>query len=542
MDASDHLRQLIDQQQDLLRRRVPGNRQAALLALIRVHEQQSPLSMPASQPAPDLITGHHLDHPGWNKAIQLCLETSDLERAPSFHPANDDPGDWAARFLDICNHLVHAELVLAHAESGFMRLIATPDGTLHAWIASKRAPTRWQERADIDWWARWTARQPDQKLPDPQSTGPSAETDGNAAARYRQLASMHVQRLSYQLGYPSDAVIGGCTVELYSDVLRRLIALALQARDQGQSVIVRSARALVTELAADLAHDPELIAQAVSGFTLDRDNAAWHAAVPGIAAAPLIRVAPDGIILSIHGLTTEPFFFLTRELRRRAAQEYHNAAYRREAVFREDLYTLFRNKRFVTSPGQLRIRRDNGGLRTDIDAVVFDRKTGSLGIFELKSQDPLGRTRAEQERQRDSVLYANRQLSGTLDWLKRYGGDELLRRIDARTAKTFRVHKIFPFVLGRYLAHFNDGPAPDRRAAWGTWPQLLRLHEERSGHGSDANPIASLFTRLSQDVRLIPTFKDTPSRVIPIGATHLIVHPSYAAFRASEDIARSLDP
>ena len=353
---------------------------------------------------------------------------------------------------------------------------------------------------------------------------------------------MHVQRLSYQLGYPSDAVIGGCTIELYSDVLRRLIALALQARDQGQSVIVRSERSLVTGIAADLSRDPDHVAQGISGFTLDRDSAGWHAAVPGIAAAPLIRIAPDNVILSVHGLTTEPFFFLTRELRRRAAQEYHNAAYLREAVFREDLYTLFRDKRFVTSPGQLRIRRDTGGLRTDIDAVVFDRKTGSLAIFELKSQDPFGRTRAEQERQRESVLYANRQLSGTLDWLKRYGGDELLRRIDARTAKTFHVHKVFPFVLGRYLAHFNDGQEPDRRAAWGTWPQLLRLHAERSGRGSDANPIAGLFTRLSHDVPLIPSFKETPPREIPIGTTRLIVHPSYDAFRASEDVDRSLAP
>ena len=540
MDIHDHLRQLIDQQQELLRRRVPGNRQAALLALIRVHERQSPLSAPASLPAPDLITGQHLDHPGWNRALQLCLEASDHATEPSPHPANDEPSDWATRFLDNCNHLVNAELVLAHAESGFMRLIAAHDGTLHAWIATKRAPTRWQERADIDWWARWIARQ--SELPDLKAPQPTAASDGDSAARYRQLASMYLQRLSYQLGYPSDAVIDGCTVRTYRDILRHLIALALREHDQGQSVIMRSVRSLVAELTADPGHDPDLIAQALSGFTLDRDNAAWHAAVPGIAAAPLILAAPDGIILSIYGLTTEPFFFLTRELRRRAALEYHNAAYRREAVFREDLYTLFRDKRFVTSPGQIRIRRDNGGLRTDIDAVVFDRKTGSLAIFELKSQDPFGRTRGEQERQRESVLYANRQLSGILDWLKRYGGDELLKRIDARTAKTFRVQKIFPFVLGRYLAHFNDGPAPDHRAAWGTWPQILRLHEERSHDGSEANPIASLFTRLSHDVPLIPIFKDMPPREIPIGDTRLVVHPSYAAFRASEDAAQSLNP
>ena len=41
--------------------------------------------------------------------------------------------------------------------------------------------------------------------------------------------------------------------------------------------------------------------------------------------------------------------------------------------------------------------------------------------------------------------------------------------MDRGTAKRFRVRKIFPFVLGRYLAHVGDAATGDRRAAWGTW-------------------------------------------------------------------------
>ena len=197
--------------------------------------------------------------------------------------------------------------------------------------------------------------------------------------------------------------------------------------------------------------------------------------MPGVAAAPLIRVDPGRLVWSVHGLTTEPLLFLARELKRRFAQEYHNSAYLRESVFRQDLYALFQDKRFVTSAGRIELRRDGGDVRTDVDAVVFDRKTGTLGFFELKSQDPFARSTAESARQRDNVLYANRQVSGVLAWLNRHGADTLLARVDTRTAKTFRVHKVYPFVLGRYLAHFSDGPEPDCRAAWGTWPQVLRL-------------------------------------------------------------------
>ncbi len=100
------------------------------------------------------------------------------------------------------------------------------------------------------------------------------------------------------------------------------------------------------------------------------------------------------------------------------------------------------------------------------------------------------------------------------------------------------VQKVYPFVLGRYLAHFSDGPDPDRRAAWGTWPQLLRLIDGQPFRASDANPIASLFTRLTNDVPLIrPPASDPPHEIV-IGAARLRVHPSYAAFQASTAVRR----
>jgi hypothetical protein len=363
---------------------------------------------------------------------------------------------------------------------------------------------------------------------------PDAESsDSGLDAFYRRLANVYVKMMGYQLSYPLDAVIDGCTIQTYRDVLGLLVGWALQARDRGEAAAPRSEHSVVHALASALALDPGVTGQAVAAFTLDRESAAYHAAVPGVAAAPLVRVAPDRLVWSIYGLTTEPLLFLTRELKHRAAQEYHNAAYLREVVFRQDLYALFQDKRFVTSARRIELRREAGDVRTDIDAVVFDRKTGTLGVFELKSQDPFARSNAELVRQRDNVLYANRQISGVLAWLKRHGGDALLSRVDTRTARTFRVQKVYPFVLGRYLAHFSDGPVPDRRATWGTWPQLLRLLDGQPLRATDANPLASLFNRLTKDVPIIHPPADEPSHEIAIGAARLIVHPSYAAFQAS---------
>ncbi len=224
--------------------------------------------------------------------------------------------------------------------------------------------------------------------------------------------------------------------------------------------------------------------------------------------------------------------FLARELRRRAAQSYHDAAYLREHVFRQDLNALFADRRFVTSDGRIELKRDVGNIRTDIDAVVFDRKTGTLGTFELKSQDPFARSSAELARQRDNLLFANRQVSATLTWFQQNGADEILNRVDRQTAKRFRVQRVYPFVLGRYLAQFNDGQAPDRRAAWGAWPQVLRLFAERSVQVADANPIASLFSRLNAQRNDGWTPGERQAHEIPVGATRLTLYSSWTAYQA----------
>jgi len=526
MNAQERLLQSIDEQRGRLRASVPSNRQSAIRALLRVQDRL-PHST-SSELQPDLITGRRLANLGGNLAFALCMDAeSTNDDAPTTHGFDG----WAEQFLEECDWLAEAGLVLTHCETGFMRLADDGNETFDTWITTKRAPTSWRERADIDWWAALLARQWQHV---PENIDAERRDAGNDAA-YRRVANAHVKSMTYQFGYPSNAVIDGCTVKTYLDILERLIAWVLQAHDHGEAAVPhwRSERSLVAALASLLRVEAAIVGRAVAAFTLDRENAAYHAAVPGVAAAPLVRIGPDQLVPSRYGLTTEPLLFLTRELRRRSAQEYNNTAFLRENVFRQELYALFGDKRFVTSTGRIELRRDSGNVRTDIDAVVFDRKTGTLGVFELKSHDPFARSIAELARQRDNVLYANRQVSGVLAWLQQHGANEILHRVDARTAKTFRAQKVYPFVLGRYVAHFNDGAEPDRRAAWGTWPQVLRLLDGQPVRTTDSNPIASLFNRLAKDTPLAHVPNDDPARRIALGTARIIVYPSYAAYQAN---------
>lgn len=526
MSASERLRQLIDRQYQHLCANVPTDRSAATLAILRARVRHA--TAPEVERPPDLITGHRLADLGGNKALAICFESSG-DRSLETEAPGEDLDHWAEGLLQKCSRLAEAELVLAHCETGFMQMVDGDGDTFDCWITTKMMPASWREREDIEWWDRLLASRHE------RDARAAVGTDVNEPhAVYRELAGVRLAAMGYQLGLPAEATIGGCTMAAYGDVLRSLIERALQARDRGEEVLVRSERELIDEVAAELSVALDTVARALEAFTVEAGNAAWHAAVPSIAAAPVVRFGPDHVALSVHGLTTEPMFFLARELRRRHAEEYHNMAHLREDAFRDDLYDLFRDKRFATSSGRIKVRRAEGNIRTDIDAAVFDRKTGTLGVFELKSQDPFARSTAELMRQRDNMLYANRQVSGVLTWLNTHGGDEILRRFDARTARAFRVQKVYPFVLGRYLAHFGDGPQPDRRAAWGTWPQILRLLDEQSSRGARANPIATLFTMLSRDTPLDREPISVERQEIALGQARITVFPSYAAFRARE--------
>lgn len=528
MDAQERLRQLIQEEEGRLRARVPRHRQAAILALLRALDRSQPPDVVNATLG--VIAGRIDSRYGGNKALQLCVET-EAESAANDLESCDALDVWASRFLKDCSDLAIAGRVLAQCETGFMRLVSDGDRSFDTWIASGRAPASWRERMDFEWWAAWQVDRHRQELAQLRSQV-NGTLDGDAKAElYRTIACVYLQTLEHQAGYPDEALIGGFPVQTYRDVLGLLIAWALRTQDESAAPLVIDETALITSIASLLQLDEARAAQAVAGFTLDRHNSAYHAAVPGIAPAPLVRMAPDRLALSHHGLTTGPLLFLNRELRRRDAQAYHNGAWQREDVLRRDLYGLFSDKRFVRSSARIQLRRVQGGLRTDVDAAIFDRKTGVLALFELKSQDPFARSAAELFRQRDNVLHANHQVAGILDWLNRNGANELLNRVDHQTARRFRVRKVLPFVLGRYLAHFPDGPAPDARVAWATWPQLLRLTGGRPFSGEVANPLSALFTRLKSESPLAMPSGVMTNQELELGGARLTVFPNYAAFR-----------
>ena len=124
MSALDHVREAIDRERHRLRGAIPTDREAAILALIRAQDRAQPA--PGAEQPPDIVSGRHRPNLGGNRALQLCLEATE-DGAPASSPAIEADWDtWAERFRTACTRLAEAELVLGHAETGFMQVVDAP--------------------------------------------------------------------------------------------------------------------------------------------------------------------------------------------------------------------------------------------------------------------------------------------------------------------------------------------------------------------------------------------------------------------------------
>jgi hypothetical protein len=520
--------------------------------------------------------------PSRHAAFQTCERVGArlaLALLPGLALSFDNTLDvWADQVLLECDRLSEGEQVLAHCEVGYMKMQQGGQQDFYAWIANKNLPTEWREREDLAWWTNAIVKTYDREIKqlvaekeaiqqqleafaslwqrdvaDVSIVANVSDVADVAAYRttqeiddyYHRLGRLRVKCMACHFLYPAQTLIGGCTAELYRNVLAVLIGLALKHLDLCRAFVEQhpshpqrallapplAIDTLIEALSDTLGVESATIRRVVDAFSLSDENVSYHYSAAGTPAPPLLRLDEQNLVWSLTGLLSEPFLFLTRELKRRYSSEYHTASHVREEVFRQDLYQLFSDKRFIRSAGSLELRGVQGDLTTDVDALIFDRKTGVLALFELKSQDPFAYSRQERIRQRDYFYNAGKQVLACVQWLDRNGANALLSRLDPKLVKRLKVQKTYIFVLGRYLAHFIDGPEFDRRAAWGTWPQVLRLVPEAPFGAEDANPIQSLHNKLLKDMPLAPSSPILEVHELQIGESNVYVYPDFQMFK-----------
>ena len=123
LSKQEQLRQLIDEQQKRIHQTFPSQRGNAVVALTRARDEQE-------EQRPSLFFS------GWHKALQLCF--GNAAEPPYVAPLVPDStlDAWADQVLLECDRLTVGEQVLAHCETGFMRIQQGGQKDFLVWIAS----------------------------------------------------------------------------------------------------------------------------------------------------------------------------------------------------------------------------------------------------------------------------------------------------------------------------------------------------------------------------------------------------------------------
>ncbi len=258
--------------------------------------------------------------------------------------------------------------------------------------------------------------------------------------------------------------------------------------------VFSSREAVAAELARHLGRTREEAARMLTRVTLDEHNYENYLAIASVAPPPFVQISQQQLLRSAAGCLNNPFQFLNHELYRTCKTDHDKAVNFREDRFRQMIFShFFTDDRFVRVPSEIKIRG------TDIDAIVFDKSTGTLGLFQLKWQTPFGQSMQKRASVASNLTKnALKWLNTVLEWTQQNDDKTKLSalQITRHAPAVKRINTIRYFVIGRHSIHFTD-VAQDERAAWGSWPQLLANSARVSI--DEANPIDHLHNQLQQN-------------------------------------------
>ena len=351
---------------------------------------------------------------------------------------------------------------------------------------------------------------------------------------YNEAGILRCQRMFDQDAFPSNVKFGGQDFSLYRKTVEVLTGWTLKHTSFCTQLVKKAPnidfaniitvpqnfedKVLFLTYVLDI--DFKTANHLLETLTLTYENKDTHCLTSGDCATPaFIKVGQGRVIAPILGCTTDPFRFMLNELKRKYRSDWDNAVNQREKIFKQDIYALFKDSRFLKLERNLNIKI-GGLLLTDIDALIVDRSTGVLGLFQLKWQDRFVTSMRERESKKTNFQKTcNQWVERVYQWLAENSISEIcklcgLDDYDAETVNEFRV-----FVIGRNAAHFSGIGVLDSRAAWGTWYQMLRLCSESI---TSANPLTELHTLMIQTSPLKKQLEKIPREEIKIGNITII--------------------
>lgn len=183
-----------------------------------------------------------------------------------------------------------------------------------------------------------------------------------------------------------------------------------------------------------------------------------------------VGLGKDFVLMPCFGALTNPYYSLFRHLRNAYRPDWDRNVERREDIFRAELAAFLPASRFLVEQRGYKLRRSDGSVATDIDAVAIDCSNGRIALFQLKWHDIYGRSLSERESRKRNMAAA----TTWVDIVARTLGEHSSTDVCKRLGITCSAGSLPPVlvVLGRYMARFSGDEEPDQRASWLAWPEF----------------------------------------------------------------------
>ncbi len=258
--------------------------------------------------------------------------------------------------------------------------------------------------------------------------------------------------------------------------------------------------------------------QIFSCITLNKENFSYYLDYPAASLPMYVQVSENMLVRLVSGCLGNPFELLNRELKRKFEKDYFEAVNKREDRFRSELFHLFPYDKLIKISKGININLN--GKKTDIDAVIFDTKTMTLGLFQLKWQDPF-RNSMRERFSRISNLFskASEWVEKVEYWLTNTDILNIIETLELRkyTKEDIHINEVHLFVLSRNNINFTNVEGLDDRVAWGTWYQMIE--SQAIVQSSTDNVIRDAFIKLktlspknrmkNEKIPEIPNFETT---------------------------------
>lgn len=217
----------------------------------------------------------------------------------------------------------------------------------------------------------------------------------------------------------------------------------------------------------------EEIRQIFNLLTVSKQNITPYLKADKSFSPPFIKIGEKHVVRSVKGCLHQPISFLLKSLSENYPAEYSKGLRQREVIFRKEFYGLFNDDRIIKVDKEVRIKLKDAGIETDIDAILFDTKTKTLALIQLKWQDRYSTDLKERNSKADNFYSkANEWIEKVIRWKELVNQKQILNAVGIKEYKSF--NECYIFVIGRYNTTFIE-KVSDNRATWCSWYQIMNF-------------------------------------------------------------------